>query len=127
LASEISHLHQHVFKFSSPNLKKKKLLLFSITGEAFGVTDFVNPTQIDKSSVSEVGVSLNPTSSCGCMYPVGFVTNLLVFPFPVQLQVISEMTGGGVDYSFECVGLPSVMTDAFRSTRTVRFLLLYPC
>ncbi|PUZ42453.1 hypothetical protein GQ55_9G583600 [Panicum hallii var. hallii] len=54
-------------------------------GEAFGVTDFVNPTQIDKSSVSEV---------------------------------ISEMTGGGVDYSFECVGLPSVMTDAFRSTRT---------
>ena len=34
------------------------------------------------------------------------------------------MTGGGVDYSFECVGVPSVMTDAFRSTKTVRFHLI---
>jgi S-(hydroxymethyl)glutathione dehydrogenase/alcohol dehydrogenase len=31
--------------------------------------------------------------------------------------VIGEMTGGGVDCSFECVGVPSVMTDAFRSTK----------
>ncbi|KAG2554182.1 hypothetical protein PVAP13_9KG646000 [Panicum virgatum] len=54
-------------------------------GKAFGVTDFVNPTQIDRTSVSEV---------------------------------IGGMTGGGVDYSFECVGVPSVMTDAFRSTKT---------
>ncbi|CAN6290396.1 unnamed protein product [Urochloa humidicola] len=53
-------------------------------GETFGVTDFVNPTKLDKSSVSEV---------------------------------IGGMTGGGVDCSFECVGVPSVMTDAFRSTK----------
>lgn len=54
-------------------------------GKAFGVTDFVDPTQIGRTSVSEV---------------------------------IGGMTGGGVDYSFECVGVPSVMTDAFRSTKT---------
>ncbi|OEL13586.1 Alcohol dehydrogenase-like 2 [Dichanthelium oligosanthes] len=54
------------------------------TGKTFGVTDFVNPSQLDKSSVCEA---------------------------------IVEMTGGGVDCSFECVGVPSVMTDAFRSTK----------
>jgi Zn-dependent alcohol dehydrogenase len=42
--------------------------------------------------------------------------------FCVQLQVIVEMTGGGVDYSFECIGVPSVMTDAFRCTKMVRFV-----
>ncbi|KAJ1298437.1 hypothetical protein BS78_01G453300 [Paspalum vaginatum] len=54
-------------------------------GKSFGITDFVNPSQLDKSSVCEV---------------------------------IAEMTGGGgVDCSFECVGVPSVVTDAFRCTR----------
>lgn len=34
-------------------------------------------------------------------------------------QVIREMTGGGVDYCFECVGSVSVMVDAFNSSREV--------
>jgi S-(hydroxymethyl)glutathione dehydrogenase/alcohol dehydrogenase len=56
-------------------------------GKAFGVTDFVNPSQLDKNkSVS---------------------------------GVISEMSGGGVDCSFECIGVPSVMAEAFRSTKKV--------
>ncbi|CAL4937988.1 unnamed protein product [Urochloa decumbens] len=54
-------------------------------GKSFGVTDFVNPSQLSKISVREA---------------------------------ILEMTGGGVDYSFECIGVSSVMTDAFRSTKT---------
>ncbi|CAN8304450.1 unnamed protein product [Cochlearia groenlandica] len=34
-------------------------------------------------------------------------------------EVIKEMTGeGGVDYSFECVGLASLLNEAFLSTRT---------
>ncbi|CAH2033617.1 unnamed protein product [Thlaspi arvense] len=33
-------------------------------------------------------------------------------------RVIKEMTGGGVDYSFECVGLASLLNEAFMSTRT---------
>ncbi|KAL6642922.1 hypothetical protein ACP70R_021103 [Stipagrostis hirtigluma subsp. patula] len=53
-------------------------------GKAFGVTDFVNPSQLGKSSVSEV---------------------------------IGELTGGGADYSFECIGVASAMTDAFRSSK----------
>ncbi|KAL6838816.1 hypothetical protein ACP4OV_031530 [Aristida adscensionis] len=53
-------------------------------GKKFGVTDFINPSQLDKTSVSEA---------------------------------IYELTGGGADYSFECVGVASVMTDAFRSTK----------
>ncbi|XP_066356947.1 alcohol dehydrogenase-like 5 isoform X2 [Miscanthus floridulus] len=53
-------------------------------GRSFGVTDFVNPSQLDNRSV---------------------------------IEVIVEMTGGGVDYSFECIGAPSVMTDAFRCTK----------
>jgi len=38
-------------------------------------------------------------------------------------KVIKEMTGGGVDYSFECVGLPSLLTEAFSSTRTVHLYI----
>ncbi|GAY41571.1 hypothetical protein CUMW_060510 [Citrus unshiu] len=32
-------------------------------------------------------------------------------------QVIKEMTDGGADYCFECIGLASVMNDAFNSSR----------
>jgi hypothetical protein len=39
---------------------------------------------------------------------------------PISIQVIKEMTGGGVDYSFECIGSTSVMAEAFESSRTVR-------
>lgn len=53
-------------------------------GKSFGVTHFVNPSQLDNRSI---------------------------------IEVIVEMTGGGVDYSFECIGVPSVMTDAFRCTK----------
>ncbi|KAL6867697.1 hypothetical protein ACP4OV_015721 [Aristida adscensionis] len=60
-------------------------------GKSFGVTDFVNPSQLDSKSVSEV---------------------------------IGELTGGGADYSFECIGVSSVMTDAFRSTKAVVILSL---
>lgn len=53
-------------------------------GKSFGVTDFIDPSQLGKSSVRDV---------------------------------IVEMTGGGVDYSFECIGAPSVVADAFRSSK----------
>ncbi|XP_062190582.1 alcohol dehydrogenase-like 2 isoform X1 [Phragmites australis] len=32
-------------------------------------------------------------------------------------EVITEMTGGGADYCFECVGSASLMTEAFKSSR----------
>uniref|UniRef100_A0ACD5YX10 Uncharacterized protein n=1 Tax=Avena sativa TaxID=4498 RepID=A0ACD5YX10_AVESA len=33
-------------------------------------------------------------------------------------EVIMEMTGGGADYCFECIGSTSVMAEAFKSSRT---------
>ncbi|RLN19828.1 alcohol dehydrogenase-like 2 [Panicum miliaceum] len=53
-------------------------------GKSFGVTHFVNPSQLGNSSVTEE---------------------------------IAKLTGGGADYSFECIGVSSVMTDAFTSTK----------
>ncbi|KAL6657576.1 hypothetical protein ACP70R_005356 [Stipagrostis hirtigluma subsp. patula] len=32
-------------------------------------------------------------------------------------MVIKEMTGGGADYCFECIGSASVMAEAFKSSR----------
>uniref|UniRef100_A0A453IZ01 Alcohol dehydrogenase-like C-terminal domain-containing protein n=1 Tax=Aegilops tauschii subsp. strangulata TaxID=200361 RepID=A0A453IZ01_AEGTS len=54
-------------------------------GKKFGVTDFVNPSKLGES--------------------------------PLSQQVIIEMTGGGADYCFECIGVASVMTEAFRSAK----------
>ena len=34
-------------------------------------------------------------------------------------QVIKELTNGGADYCFECIGMASVMQEAFRSSRQV--------
>ncbi|KAJ4701375.1 Alcohol dehydrogenase-like [Melia azedarach] len=53
-------------------------------GKAFGITDFINPTNCGNKTVS---------------------------------QVIKEMTDGGADYCFECIGLASAMEDAFSSSR----------
>ena len=99
-------------------------LLTLIAGRSFGVTDFVNPSQLGNRSVIEVriykakvvtvlsqGSELSIT--CKCTFCVR----------STSLQVIVEMTGGGVDYSFECIGVPSVMTDAFRCTKMVRFVV----
>ncbi|KAG0480334.1 hypothetical protein HPP92_011192 [Vanilla planifolia] len=53
-------------------------------GKKFGLTDFVNPTEIGEKSLDEI---------------------------------IKEMTNGGADYCFECIGLASLMKDAFYSSR----------
>ena len=38
----------------------------------------------------------------------------------MYVQVIREMTDGGVDYSFECTGMNDVLREAFVSTHDVR-------
>lgn len=35
------------------------------------------------------------------------------------------MTNGGADYCFECIGLPSMMSEAFSSSRKVRSCVLF--
>ena len=48
-----------------------------------------------------------------------FVVFTHFFVFPGSIQEIGKLTGGGADYSFECIGVSSVMTDAFTSTKPV--------
>lgn len=56
-------------------------------GEAFGMTDFINPEESKDKSASEL---------------------------------VKEITGGtGVDYSFECSGVPSLLSEALEATKLV--------
>ncbi|KAJ9166551.1 hypothetical protein P3X46_021289 [Hevea brasiliensis] len=65
-----------------------------------------------------IGVDLNPEK-----FELGIKFGLTDFVNPSTCgeksvsQVIKEMTEGGADYCFECVGLASLMTEAFRSSR----------
>ncbi|PAN14878.1 hypothetical protein PAHAL_2G450800 [Panicum hallii] len=66
-----------------------------------------------------IGVDLNPDK-----FEIGKRLGVTDFINPNDIgektvsQVIKEMTGGGVDYSFECIGSTSVMAEAFESSRT---------
>ncbi|KAL5777256.1 hypothetical protein ACOSP7_010182 [Xanthoceras sorbifolium] len=65
-----------------------------------------------------IGVDLNPQK-----FELGKKFGLTDFINPASCgdkkisEVIKEMTDGGADYCFECVGLSSVMEDAFNSSR----------
>ena len=64
------------------NERKKKT-----KGTAFGMTNFINPNDNNK-SIS---------------------------------QLIKELTGGlGVDYCFECIGVPPLINEALQATKMVR-------
>ncbi|XP_020214793.1 8-hydroxygeraniol oxidoreductase isoform X1 [Cajanus cajan] len=53
-------------------------------GEAFGMTDFINPSDSDKSTS----------------------------------ELVKELSGGmGVDYSFECTGVPTLITESLEATK----------
>ncbi|CAH2033618.1 unnamed protein product [Thlaspi arvense] len=66
-----------------------------------------------------IGVDLNPDK-----FEIGKPFGITDFINPASIgetkisEVIKEMTEGGVDYSFECIGLTSLMEEAFNSTRT---------
>ncbi|CAK9149052.1 unnamed protein product [Ilex paraguariensis] len=65
-----------------------------------------------------IGVDLNPEK-----FEIGKKFGVTDFVNPTSCgeksvsRVIQEMTDGGADYCFECVGLASVMQDAFNSSR----------
>uniref|UniRef100_A0A2P2L4Q4 Alcohol dehydrogenase-like 7 n=2 Tax=Rhizophora mucronata TaxID=61149 RepID=A0A2P2L4Q4_RHIMU len=65
-----------------------------------------------------IGVDLNPEKfEMGKKVGVtDFVNPAACGEKPVS-EVIREMTDGGADYCFECVGLSSLMTEAFNSSR----------
>ncbi|KAM0950499.1 putative alcohol dehydrogenase [Dioscorea sansibarensis] len=65
-----------------------------------------------------IGVDINPQK-----FELGKKFGLTDFVNPNEIgersvsQVISEMTGGGADYCFECIGLASLMQSAYESAR----------
>ncbi|KAF8083030.1 hypothetical protein N665_0795s0026 [Sinapis alba] len=66
-----------------------------------------------------IGVDLNPDKfDIGKRFGITDFVNPALSEEKKISQVIKEMTEGGVDYSFECVGLTSLMEEAFNSTRT---------
>ncbi|XP_030455325.1 alcohol dehydrogenase-like 2 isoform X2 [Syzygium oleosum] len=67
-----------------------------------------------------VGVDLNPDKfEIGKKFGItDFVNPEACGEKPIS-EMIKEITDGGADYSFECVGLASVMADAFNSSREV--------
>ncbi|KAG2320989.1 hypothetical protein Bca52824_014202 [Brassica carinata] len=67
-----------------------------------------------------IGVDLNPDKFeiVGKRFGITDFVNTASCGEKTISQVITEMTGGGVDYSFECIGLASLMEEAFNSTRT---------
>lgn len=65
-----------------------------------------------------IGIDLNP-DKCELAKSFGvtdFINPADCVDKPVR-EVIREMTDGGADYCFECIGLASLMADAFSSSR----------
>ena len=55
--------------------------------------------------------------------PKCLIKPLIVVLFSPIEQVINEMTDGGADYCFECVGLSSLVHEAFACCRKVSLSL----
>ncbi|KAK4434221.1 Alcohol dehydrogenase-like 5 [Sesamum alatum] len=65
-----------------------------------------------------IGVDINPEKfELGKKFGVTDFINPNFCTEKTVCQVIQEMTGGGADYCFECIGLVSLMQDAFNSSR----------
>ncbi|XVF64815.1 hypothetical protein PTKIN_Ptkin09bG0196800 [Pterospermum kingtungense] len=67
-----------------------------------------------------IGVDLNPEKfEIGKKFGVTDFINPSTCGEKNVSEVIKEITDGGADYCFECIGLASVMEDAFKSNREV--------
>lgn len=65
-----------------------------------------------------IGVDINPEKfEIGKKFGITDFVNSKEIGDRSLSEVIKEMTGGGADYCFECVGLASLMADAFQSSR----------
>ncbi|KAJ7958981.1 Alcohol dehydrogenase-like [Quillaja saponaria] len=65
-----------------------------------------------------IGVDLNPQKfEIGKQFGVTDFVNPTTCGDKTVSEVIKEMTDGGADYCFECIGLASLMNDAFSSSR----------
>ncbi|OEL33025.1 Alcohol dehydrogenase-like 2 [Dichanthelium oligosanthes] len=95
------------------------------------VSSFSEYTVVDVNQVVKIDPAVPPKLacllSCGAGTGVGGAwraakvepgSSVVIFGLgSVGLAEIGKLTGGGADYSFECIGVSSVMTDAFNCTR----------
>ncbi|XP_035538575.1 alcohol dehydrogenase-like 7 [Juglans regia] len=67
-----------------------------------------------------IGVDLNPDKfEVGKKFGVTEFVNAGDCGNKTVSQVIKEITGGGADYCFECVGLASLVQEAYASCRKI--------
>ncbi|RZC64421.1 hypothetical protein C5167_008111 [Papaver somniferum] len=96
------------------------------TGKKFGVTDFINPKDCGEKPVSEVRVrDLEYMDLKMSFY--NKKNNLALLEFCkcyIDYHVIKEMTDGGADYCFECIGLASLSAKLVSSGNS---LLIITC
>ncbi|CAN0892780.1 Alcohol dehydrogenase-like 1 [Linum grandiflorum] len=91
----------------------------------FGVSSFSEYTVVDVVNLVKIGVDLPLDKACllSCGVSTGKKFGITDFVNPTTTgekrvsEVIKEMTDGGADYCFECIGLASLMADAFSSSR----------
>ncbi|XP_039146447.1 alcohol dehydrogenase-like 1 isoform X2 [Dioscorea cayenensis subsp. rotundata] len=88
------------------------------TVAVFGLGAVVEGARL-RGAAKIIGVDINPQK-----FELGKKFGLTDFVNPNEIgdersvsQVISEMTGGGADYCFECIGLASLMQSAYESSR----------
>lgn len=88
------------------------------TAKRFGVTEIVDSNNCGDKFVSQVISVIHGTSNSDiyvCLYFCFFWTSRIE-------QVINEMTDGGADYCFECVGMASLVHEAYACCRKVCIL-----
>nr|KJB11813.1 hypothetical protein B456_002G1197001 [Gossypium raimondii] len=95
------------------------------------VSSFSEYTVVDINHVVKIDPAIPPDRAClfGCCIATGVgaackVANVeagstvVIFGLgSIGLAVVKEMTGGGADYCFECVGLASLVQEAYASCR----------
>lgn len=79
-----------------------------------GVTDFINPKDLTK-PVHQVLYQFHNEKNISNYIKKLVLTKILT----ISQKMIREITGGGVDYSFECTGNVDVLREAFLSTHAV--------
>lgn len=86
------------------------------TGKKFGVTDFVSAVNNGGKPVSQVFLFKLINKEVAMLFVASLINTLKLL---YHEQVITEMTGGGADYCFECVGQAALVQEAYACCRKV--------
>lgn len=91
----------------------------------FGATDCVNPNDHPGKTVHEVRIAAYNTLACSCEWFAQIICTLSTNCG--LLQVVVEMTDGGCDYTFECIGNVNTMRAALEACHKGKIILHLSC